>query len=170
MQLNTSYTNRYSFTVDGLNITKTIPFPMKYIFYLQYNNARSVRDLAPRWGMGLNLSYQHLPFDSKRTGNIVILKSVFYAPGLFDNHSLKANFNFQNSEGIYSGLIDIPRASGYAHFSPISNLNNSLFLSYKLPLLYPDLEVGPLAYIKRLKGGIFSDFENVTTSNGLRSY
>jgi len=170
IQLNTSYTNRYNFTIDDLNIIKTIPFPIKYLFYLQYNSARSQRDLAPKWGANFNISYQHLPFVVKRTGNITLFKSVFYAPGMFTNHSFRASFNLQNNNGVYTPNTDIARASGYTHLKPIGRLYNSLFLNYKLPLMYPDWEIGPLAYIKRFKGGIFSDFENVGKGSGLRSY
>lgn len=170
LQISTSYTNRYNFSVSNLKIIKTIPFPIKYIFYLQYNSSKSFRDLAPKWGANFNISYQHLPFDATRTGNISLFKSVFYTPGLYINHSFKANFNLQNNNGVYSPNIDIPRASGYAHLTPLSKLYNSLLLSYKLPLMYPDWEIGPLAYIKRLKGGIFSDFENINKGSGLRSY
>ncbi len=170
LQLNTSYINRYNFSINNINITKTLPFPIKYLFYLQYNSTRSQRDLAPAWGANFNVSYQHLPFDSKRTGSIALFKSVFYFPGMFSNHSFRINFNLQDTHGVYVPNNDIARASGYAHLKPIGRLHNSLFLNYKLPLMYPDWEIGPLAYIKRLKGAVFTDFENLGKGSGLRSY
>src|SRR5690606_37996809 len=99
-----------------------------------------------------------------------LFKSAFYAPGMFTNHSFRINFNLQNSNGVYLSNNDIARASGYAYLKPIHRLHNSLFLNYKFPLMYPDWEIGPLAYVKRFKGAVFSDFENVNKGSGLTSY
>ena len=43
----------------------------------------------------------------------------------------------------------------------IGNTRNTLLLDYRMPLFYPDWELGPLSYIKRLKAGFFADFENI---------
>ncbi|MDA9555729.1 hypothetical protein N9R54_05780, partial [Pelobium sp.] len=72
--------------------------------------------------------------------------------------------------GVYAFNNDITRASGYANLTPVQKLYNTLLLDYRFPILYPDLELGPLAYIKRIRGGFFTDFENIGKGNGLRSY
>ena len=43
-------------------------------------------------------------------------------------------------------------------------------MDYRFPIAYPDWEIGPLAYVKRIKGGFFTDFENIGKGNGLRTY
>ncbi|MHB1178907.1 MAG: hypothetical protein ACYCZO_11310, partial [Daejeonella sp.] len=87
-----------------------------------------------------------------------------FAPGIFMNHSFQASFNYQKTHGIYEFNIDIPRVSGYANL-PQTSLRNTLLFDYRLPLFYPDAEIGPVAYIKRIKGGFFADFENIGKGN-----
>jgi hypothetical protein len=86
---------------------------------------------------------------------------MFYSPGILQNHSFQASFNYQNSDGAYAFNIEIPRISGYNNLNTSTKLRNTLLLDYKLPLFYPDAEIGPIAYIKRVKGGLFTDFENI---------
>ena len=47
-------------------------------------------------------------------------------------------------------------------------MRNTLLLDYKLPLFYPDAEIGPIAYVKRIKGGLFTDFENLGKNSSFR--
>lgn len=34
-------------------------------------------------------------------------------------------------------------------------------MNYQLPLAYPDAEIGPLAYVKRIKANLGADFEDI---------
>lgn len=54
--------------------------------------------------------------------------------------------------------------NGYDQLKP-SLPRNTFLVDYRFPLAYPDWELGPLAYIKRLKGGLFFHFENIDTSH-----
>lgn len=166
----TSYTSRYQTTLRPNNFATQIAFPLTYQLFAGLNSATSQRDLAPKWGQNLVLSYEHLPFDDNLNGDNLVFRSQFYFPGFARNHSLQASYNFQTNSGIYNFGDDIPRASGFANLQPILNLNNTLLLDYRFPIFYPDLEVGALAFITRLKGGFFADFENIDKGNGLRSY
>ncbi|HEY1008620.1 MAG TPA: hypothetical protein VGE58_00835, partial [Daejeonella sp.] len=76
----------------------------------------------------------------------------------------QTSFNYQKSNGIYNFNVDIPRASGYNSLKP-GYVRNTLLFDYRLPLFYPDAEIGPVAYIKRLRAGLFADFENVGKGN-----
>ena len=77
------------------------------------------------------------------------------------NHSFQSSFNYQKTSGAYGFNIEIPRISGYGNLSLNNRLRNTLLLDYRFPLFYPDSEIGPFAYIKRVKGGFFADFENI---------
>lgn len=57
---------------------------------------------------------------------------------------------------------DIPLISGYDQLRPVP-VDNTLLFSYRFPIAYPDWVIGPLAYVKRFKGGLFADFQNVRT-------
>lgn len=138
---------------------------MKYQFYFSRNARRSARDLAPGWGQNFSLSYFHLPFQNLLDGSLLSFRSVFYTPGLLNNHSFQASFNYQESSGAYDFSVEIPRISGYRNLSLNTRLRNTLLLDYRFPLFYPDAELGPIAYIKRLKGGFFADFENIGKGN-----
>lgn len=168
--VSTSLTNRYQATLKPQNFHTNIKFPMDYSFITGINSTKSIRDLAPAWGQNIEVDFSHFPFDKQLNGINLNIKSAFYFPGFLANHSFKASLNFQNSNGLYQYSTDIPRANGWANMKGIVDLKNSLLLSYRFPILYPDWELGPIAYVKRIKGGIFTDFENINAGNGLRGY
>ncbi len=165
-----SFTSRYNVINRTRNFNPVIRFPIEYEAYFNVNARRSPRDLAPLWGYNLRASYQHLPFDNRLNGELFSFRSLFYLPGLAKNHSLQASFNYQNNGGVYGQNIDIPQVSGYANLVNSGELINTLLVNYRFPIAYPDWELGPLAYVKRLKGGFFSDFENLAHAGGLRTY
>jgi hypothetical protein len=160
-KISSSYTSRYNFENPSPKIPNTIRFPLKYQLSFSRNTTRSARDLAPRWGQSLNMSYQNFPFTNKISGELFIFKTQLFTPGLFLNHSVQAGFNYQSKSGTFRNSVNIPQVSGYASVKRTKAVYNTLLVKYRLPLLYPDFEIGPLAYIKRLKGGIFADFENI---------
>jgi len=156
-----SYTSRYEIKNKPVNFIENLEFPMKYTAYFNRNTQRSLRDLAPRWGQNFSISYFHLPFETQLNGSLLAFRSTLFAPGLLSNHSFQARFNYQESEGAYNLNIEIPKISGYNNLSPTARLRNTLLFDYRFPLFYPDAEIGPLVYIKRIKGGLFADFENI---------
>ncbi|WP_017259349.1 TolB-like translocation protein [Pedobacter arcticus] len=166
----TSYTNRYQETLKPANFYSDIKFPMSYTFTTGINTRKAARDLAPKWGQNIEFNFEHTPLDKNLNGINFNFKSAFYFPGFLPNHSFKTSINFQKSDGIYQYSNDIPRANGWANMAGIADLKNTLLLSYRFPIAYPDWELGPIAYIKRIKGGVFTDFENINAGNGLRGY
>ncbi|SDM10715.1 hypothetical protein SAMN05421813_10651 [Daejeonella rubra] len=156
-----SYTSRYEIQNKPGNFIENLEFPMKYTAYFSRNTQRSLRDLAPRWGQNFSISYFHLPFENQLNGTLLAFRSTLFAPGLFSNHSFQTSFNYQESNGAYEFNIEIPKISGYNNLRPTASLRNTLLIDYRFPLFYPDAEIGPLAYIKRIKGGLFADFENI---------
>jgi len=66
----------------------------------------------------------------------------------------------QHREGLFAYDNVIPMVSGFDQLH-LTRPNNTLFLNYRFPFAYPDLEIGSLAYIKRLKATLFSDFEDI---------
>ena len=160
-----SFTSRYEIQNKPDNFIEKLKFPMKYQLYFSRNARRSSRDLAPGWGQNLSLSYFHLPFQNLLDGSLLSFRTVFYTPGFLSNHSFQASFNYQKSNGAYDFSVEIPRISGYRNLSLTTRLRNTLLLDYRFPLVYPDSQLGPIAYIKRVKGGFFADFENLGKGN-----
>lgn len=167
-----SYTHRYGISSpDFKNILiKHIEFPLHYQLSLGRNARRAKLDLAPPWGQNISLNYRHLPF-SNLTGSRFALQSTFYFPGLTSNHSTQIRFNLQERDGVFAYENIIPMVSGFDQLTP-TQPSNTLLLNYKFPIVYPDFEIGPLAYIKRIKANLFSDFEDVGIAgeSKLRTY
>lgn len=161
----TSYTSRYNFENRINNLPSSLMFPMRYEVNLGRNSRRSSWDLAPRWSQNITVAYRDFPFDTNFDGSIFRLQTLFYTPGIAKNHSFQLSFNYQSNSGIYDRSVDIPRASGSGNLRPNPQLRNSLLLDYRFPLFYPDWEIGPMAYIKRVKAGFFTDFENLGKGN-----
>lgn len=162
ISMGTSYTHRYRLNRPELEgrFPEYVAFPMSYLMYVNRNNRRSTLDLAPRWGQNLSVTYRHLPFANNHPGQAFSVRTAFYFPGLARNHSLRLRYNYQSVDGIYTGLHEIPLVSGFDQLPP-TQVRNTMLVDYRMPLAYPDWAIGPLAFVKRIKGGVFADFENL---------
>lgn len=92
-----------------------------------------------------------------RMSSMAVLSSTVYTPGVLRNHSIRANIALlkQWPNGFYmSSRTGLPR--GYS--DRISEQLVGLKLNYAMPLLYPDLNIGSLLYIKRLSVNMFYDY------------
>lgn len=164
----TSHTSRYAVSHRPGNFIGEVKFPLRYTASLSHNLMRSAMELAPRFGQNVTLSYRHFPLDGRLSGHLFTLKSRLYFPGLARLHSFQAGFNYQTNSGTYDSVVDIPYIRGFSHLPPAGNVNNNLQLDYRFPLFYPDLELGPLAYVKRIRGGLFADYQNLGRARGIR--
>lgn len=169
----TYLTQRYGLETEPASQTasrsliQSIRFPMRYGMSFGHNLRRSQLDLAPRWGQNFGLSYRHFQSEAvnkAEASQLFTFWSTFYLPGIARNHSTVIRFNYQQGAGIYAPVNDIPMVSGFDQLSA-GKVNNTLLTSYHLPLAYPDWAIGNLAYIKRIKGGLFADFQNVRPTN-----
>jgi hypothetical protein len=159
LRTSTSYTSRYDIQNKPAKFNTNLQFPIKYQAYLNRNTRRSPRDLASRWGQNFTFTYQHFPFEENIKGDLFTVRSLFFTPGILPHHSLQTSFNYQLNSGAYNQMDNIPLISGYNNLTPTKELSNTLLFDYRFPIFYPDWEIGPLAYIKRFKGGFFADFE-----------
>ncbi|MFC7523653.1 hypothetical protein ACFQRK_06880 [Parapedobacter sp. GCM10030251] len=165
----TSYTRRYGLNEPQFQnrFIDRIQFPLHYQVYFNHNVRQSALDLGPRWGQNFSFTYRHFPFDGRIAGEHLSLRTAFYFPGFWLNHSFLTRFSYQQRTGTYAQANDIPLVSGYDQLRPIP-VDNTLLFSYRFPIAYPDWAIGPLAYIKRFKGGFFADFQNVGDGNAFR--
>lgn len=174
IQAGTSLTQRYGLALEDQNLLDKarerfvphIRFPLEYTAYFGRNTRRSILELAPRWGQHLSVSYRHIPLGSphnKVSGKHFSLRSTFYLPGIARTHSTSLQINYQNGAGTYASANSIPLVSGFDQLGP-TRVHNTVLVNYRFPLAYPDWEIGPLAFIKRLKGGLFADFQNISRS------
>jgi hypothetical protein len=163
----TSYTQRYLPENMPQNYITTLKFPMEYSFTFTHTTRQSERDIAPQWAQILRLTYLHQPFDKQLAGDLFAAESFLYFPGIARNHSFLANFSFQRTSGIRRYDREINTVYGYSNIPARSKLSNTLLLNYRFPIVFPDAEIGPLAYIRNLRGGLFCHYENLGEETNL---
>jgi hypothetical protein len=163
----TSYTQRYAPQNMPANYVTRLKFPMEYSFSFTHSMRQAERDIAPKWAQSLRLTYLHQPFDKQLEGRLFAAETFFYFPGLLKNHSLLANFNYQRSSGIRKFDREINAVYGYNNIMARSLLKNTLLFNYRFPIAFPDAELGPLAYIRNLRGGVFCHYENIGLNTNL---
>lgn len=157
----TYYVNRHLNTTDAARIANHIAFPLSYRLSFSHQIRKAERDIAPRWAQLVQFKLQNQGFDKRISGKLVAVNSYFYFPGVLPNHGFLTSFNFQQNNGSFRTLNAIEQVYGYNQIKALETLKNSLLFNYRFPFLFPDIEVGPLAYIKSISASIFSHYENV---------
>lgn len=117
---------------------------------------QSGKDLYPRWGQYFTTTFRHSPFGKYDLGSITSAGVRLYFPGLMLHHGIRIDVNHQvkkYGKYAYSNQIVMPR--GYMSVND-SALTCYAF-NYKFPFIYPDISLGPIVYLKRLKANLFYD-------------
>lgn len=169
----TSFTQRYQPENMPANFITRLKFPMEYNFTFNHSVRTTERDIAPKWAQVFRITYNHQPFDTNLKGEILALESFLYFPGLAKNHSVLASFNYQQATGVNQYATEIATVYGYNNIQAKSKLQNSLLLNYRFPFAFPDWELGPLAYVRNFRAGLFCHYENIgkgTTFNDPKTY
>ena len=130
---------------------------------------RSYRDMYSRWGQSVNASYTNT-LNNQFDGGIFALNSWLYFPGIFKHHTLRTYWAWQNRKitptqdnYLFRGRIRYPRGEESVirmEESVIGTFEDfySMSVDYIFPLLYPDLRIGPLLYIQRIRADLFFDY------------
>ncbi|WP_131538085.1 TolB-like translocation protein [Pedobacter nototheniae] len=163
----TSFTQRYMPQNMPTNFITRLKFPMEYNFTFNHSVTTTERDIAPKWAQIFRVTYDHQPFDKNLKGEILALESFLYFPGFAKNHSFLASFNYQEATGVNQYATEIATVYGYNNILAKSKLQNSLLFNYRFPFAFPDWEIGPLAYIRNFRGGLFCHYENIGKDTNL---
>jgi hypothetical protein len=133
-----------------------------------FRQKRSVaRDIFPRSGQIIDLNYRHTPWGKYDMGTVLSARGIIYLPSLIRHHGIKLIAGYQHrtrgenlrEDGTinlfynFGNLIPYPRGM----MTQSHQWLRTLSVDYALPLLYPDLSIPPIMYIKRLKGYVFYD-------------
>jgi hypothetical protein len=132
----------------------SLDWQLNYYSYLRL----APKDISPRWGSQLRFRYFSSPFEKENFGSIFTTTAIGYLPGLFRHHSIRLRGNYQKQNPVkyrYQSLVESPRG-----FPPFENTEilYTLNADYFLPLLYPDLSIPGVIYLKRLRGAAFYDY------------
>lgn len=144
-----------------------IPFHYR----LEFSSFRdgTIRDVSPRRGLVFQIEYRHTPFKSDYRGSQFFSQAIFYLPGLINHHGLQFRMAWEEQK---------PDPYLFSSSFPFSRGYDSVFherfayasASYAFPMFYPDFALGPLAYLKRVKGRLFYDYTLGIEGNVRDSY
>ncbi len=140
----------------GKNVWQNNSFKYMNAFLSFSNRSRmAIQHINPRWAQALSLSYRQAfnYFETKKlTGN-----ASLFLPGIFTNHSLVLNGALQVRDTLpdlfsnnYNG------ARGYEALN--TRRMYKAAVNYHLPLLYPDLGVGNILFVQRIRVNTFFDY------------
>lgn len=121
----------------------------------------SIRDISPRWGQLVDINYRHTPFTGINLGSLFSAEAIVNVPGIGRHHTIRLYGGYQNKEYKqyeFSDIISYPH--GY-NLNDIKHTDKKLVIGsidYILPLCYPDLKIGSLAYFKRFRADLFFDY------------
>jgi hypothetical protein len=115
------------------------------------------RDIYPRWAQSIDLIFTFAPFDNDIYGSAKTLKSAFYLPGFVRNHGIRLRFETEIQDPqklFYYNRASMPR--GWDNVIP--EKINFMSGDYVMPLIYPDLNLPGVIFIRRIRGSLFYDY------------
>ncbi|RKE04655.1 TolB family protein [Marinifilum flexuosum] len=123
-----------------------------------YNIAKTApRDVQYQWAQIFELNYRDTPWGDRDLGNTWSAEGHLYFPGLRRHHGIKFYGGYQYrslNDILYSNMIKSPRGMSDLYGKQIATIG----ADYAMPLFYPDWNLGPLAYFKRIKMNAFVDY------------
>jgi hypothetical protein len=122
---------------------------------------RSKRDIESKFGSVFIIENFSTPYGGDFAGGLLALKTQLYFPGLAKHHSFNVFAGYQhnnitlfNNNYWFANRMPYPRGVAGTTLEDFFTVRTN----YALPLLYPDLSIGPWLYIQRVKTNLFYDF------------
>jgi len=138
-----------------------------YFYYNLYASSylrKGRKEILPRLGLVTTAGYYHAPFNNQVYGSVARAGVTGYLPGPLKHQTFRLSFQYQKqypldrSHPAFINLMSLPRG-----LHGIYGEELTLFSAdYVFPLIYPDLEIGPLMYVQRIRGALWGDFLNGT--------
>ena len=122
---------------------------------------RSRRDFLSKWGQTFDAELFSTPYGGDFNGQLLALRSTFYFPGLAKHHFFYTRLAYQDilqgpETNVYTFRNRIPKPRGHSY--PSDGKFVSLSANYALPLWYPDIALGPMLNVQRIKANVFYDY------------
>jgi hypothetical protein len=119
---------------------------------------QALQHMAPRLGFTTETRFRALVGDGPFGGYNFVTRGDIFFPGLSRNHAFFVNLGYQRLDELdnyrFSNFFVYPRGYGAFSADEVARFG----LNYSLPLAYPDLAIGPLAFLKRIKLNAFADY------------
>lgn len=149
------------FPLDNNNgILKT----MTYTVFASHREPSAYRDLV---GTGIYAlgRYRHTPLGGDYFGHTYMLQAGASLRGPFPHHGMSAIAAIEEQRPTnYAYSSELPFARGYDARARFRIWRAGA--SYALPLWYPDINVGPLVFVRRLQAEAFGDYSVGYSSGG----
>jgi hypothetical protein len=135
-----------------------------YLYYSLYATSflrKGQKDILPRFGFTTTGAYYHAPFNNLVFGSVAIGGITSYLPGFLKHQTIRLSAYYQKqfpldmSHPAFISLLSMPRGLQQTIYGEILTRYSA---DYVFPILYPDLELGPLLYLKRIRGAIWTDY------------
>ncbi|MBC7897358.1 MAG: hypothetical protein H7066_18215 [Cytophagaceae bacterium] len=129
--------------------------PVSYTLTASHVRAAAHRDLF-QTGATLQAIYRHTPGSGDYDSHIAAARGTAITPGLFASHGLVMDAGHEEQRPTnyrFSSEVLFPRGFSRRYHDRLTRVG----ASYGLPLLYPDLALGPLLYVRRVQGSAFFD-------------
>ncbi|MEI6682633.1 MAG: hypothetical protein WCO44_08395 [Bacteroidota bacterium] len=147
---------------------QTMAYQLSATQYLQMNQ----KDLYPRFGQSISISYYNTPFGGNNLGSLFGSSINLYLPGIFRHQGICLYAGYQARREHYipsysfADIIRYPRGYSGAYDRDLYSFS----ANYKFPLLYPDLSLGSVVYLKRIKLNLFYDWANGINRGYINNY
>jgi hypothetical protein len=125
---------------------------------------QSRRDINSKWGQAFYLHAYGTPFGGNFSGSQFSFYGISYFPGLFKHHSFWGYWGYQYtrfpaiskdpSNYTFRNYVPLPRGIGINRFQDFYTMS----VNYTMPVWYPDVSIGPLLNIQRIRLNGFFDY------------
>ncbi|MBS4014258.1 MAG: hypothetical protein KGZ97_10960 [Bacteroidetes bacterium] len=132
---------------------------LEYRLHSYLYRASVKRDMNPRLGQVLDISFRHSPFLGYNLGETIGIRSSTYLPGIMKHHSLLVTMGYQtmtagNSYYNYQSFLNYPRGITMQKHKELQ----TLYLDYSYPIAYPDWGINSMFYLQRISANMFFDY------------
>jgi hypothetical protein len=125
----------------------------------------SRRDILPKWGQAFSLNYYSAPYGGDLQGGLFSFIGYLYFPGLAKHHSLNGYWAYQNTlvdtdfigaldDYLFRNSVPLPRGLDLNRFKKFYSMG----ANYTFPVWYPDIALGPILNIQRVRANAFVDY------------
>ena len=129
---------------------------------------QSRRDINSKWGQVFFLNLYGTPYGGDFKGKQFSFSSQLFFPGFAKHHSLWGYWAYQKTDisdvslqprtgldnYLFRNRIPLPRGHSISRFENFYSMS----ANYTLPIWYPDLNIGPLVNIQRVRVNTFVDY------------
>ena len=158
-----TYNSTFFYNTEAGAYKQGVGFFVPRLYLYSYLRT-SARDLQPRLGFTLDGKLSTAPLHTELYGNIKSLRLNLYLPGIIRNQGLRLRGEWQNQDVAsyyFQNHLSLPRGYTQRTFIDISRYS----ADYAFPIVYPDLSLGSLLYLKRIRGNLYVDY-----MEGVESY